>query len=84
MLTPTRENSNIELMKFRLSFSGRLPSSSKTPHHAEKMAIRRVLHPQLEQLWKISPVLQHVKPIVGHQIDDWEFVPLVTRDGSYL
>lgn len=44
------------------------------------MVIRRALHPQLAQLWKTNPVLQHFAPTVGHQIGDWQFSPLVIRE----
>jgi hypothetical protein len=71
-------------MKFRLSYTGRLPSSSKTPHHSEKMAIRRALHPQLAELWKTNPVLEHIKPTEGRKVGEWQFVPLVIRSMSLI
>jgi hypothetical protein len=70
-----------DLMKFSLHYTGPLASSSKTPHHRNKMAIRRALHPQLANLWKISPVLKHVfvSPDSVFEVGEFAFLPLVTR-----
>jgi hypothetical protein len=80
-------------MKFRLNYTGPLPSSSKTPHHKAKMAIRRAVHVQLKELWKIHPLLKHFDqpaydPITRgtgtvfppqFELGHWNFLPLVNR-----
>ena len=69
------------IMKFRLTYTGELLSSSNNPRHQNKMTIRRALHPQLTKLWETSPVLTHVPPPPPtHRIlGGWTFVPLVSR-----
>jgi hypothetical protein len=47
-------------MKFTLTFDGELPPNG-TP--AEKWEIRRHLHPQLQELWSLHPVLQSLKRV---------------------
>ena len=45
-------------MKFTLTYDGPLLSSSKAQRPKEKQAIRRMLHPQLEELLKVHPALE--------------------------
>jgi hypothetical protein len=52
---PVRED--VEIMRFVLTFEGRLPSSGNA---AEKHKIRQSFHPQLRRQWEIEPVLYHV------------------------
>jgi hypothetical protein len=49
------------LMKFTLTYDGRLPPSANKPKNEEKWAIRKVLHPQLVDLWKSHPALRHIE-----------------------
>jgi hypothetical protein len=46
------------LMKFALRFDGDLPSNGRP---AQKWEIRKQLHPQLAELWRINPCLQEAK-----------------------
>jgi hypothetical protein len=45
-------------VKFTLTYDGELKSNGGT---REKWAIRKALHPQLEELWQIDPTLQRVE-----------------------
>lgn len=47
----------LSLMKFTLTFDGELPSNGKPK---KKWNIRKALHPQLAELWRIDPALQRV------------------------
>ena len=71
-------------MKFRLVYQGPLPSASKQDSRVdEKHAIRRVLHPQLRELWRTHPQLSSIVPErveqIGQQYNrgSFNFVPLV-------
>src|SRR5215472_2749234 len=47
-----------ECVQFRLLYRGPLPSASNNNSRVEeKCAIRRQLHPQLQQLWQYHPAL---------------------------
>jgi hypothetical protein len=67
-----------EIMKFRLTYTGELLSSSGDPRHKNKMAIRRALHPQLARLWQTDPVVKP-PPETFRTLGNWCFVPLVSR-----
>jgi hypothetical protein len=45
-------------MEFRLVYEGRLPAASSSSRAKEKQEIRKVLHPQLRQLWQTHPRLR--------------------------
>jgi hypothetical protein len=47
----------VPVMKFTLTFEGELGSNSRP---VKKWEIRKYLHPQLQELWRINPTLQHV------------------------
>src|SRR3954464_3666404 len=47
-----------QIMKFTLTYEGRLPPcTNKKPRAKEKWDIRRTFHPQLAELWQTDPVL---------------------------
>lgn len=47
-----------DLMKFTLTYDGQLVAAGKKPRAREKWGIRRVLHPQLAELWQTHPTLR--------------------------
>jgi EF hand domain-containing protein len=47
------------MLTFRLVYRGLLPAaSSSNGRNADKARIRRVFHPQLQELWKTHPALR--------------------------
>lgn len=52
-----------EIMKFTLRFEGELPASGNSRKVSHKCEIRKKLHPQLEELWRIHPVLSRVRDV---------------------
>jgi hypothetical protein len=49
----------VPLMKFTLTYDGELPATTKGNNRtAEKWAIRKALHPQLQELWDSSDILK--------------------------
>jgi len=66
----------LPIMKFTLTYDGELRSNGRPKH---KWRIRNQISPQLNELWEMNPVLQHVeryrkvpkaKHLVGHYILD--------------
>jgi hypothetical protein len=49
------------LMKFTLSYEGRLPSSGNKPKNEAKWEIRKKLEPQFKDLWVSHPALRQVE-----------------------
>src|SRR5438067_718267 len=56
-------------MQFRLIYRGPLKAQSQNARRPkEKHAIRRVIRPQLEELWKTHPFLKHfLRPHIRRQ-----------------
>ncbi|MFN3462673.1 MAG: hypothetical protein ACK4X1_01225 [Terricaulis sp.] len=80
-------------MKFTLTYDGLLPSNGDS---AEKSAIRSHIHPQLLELWNISPVLSTVRtnrmypigrgavvPTEKHHSEGRTAMPTSTQTGSF-
>jgi len=67
-------------MNFRLLYEGALPSNGTAK---DKQAIRRVLHPQLAQLWKEPPLLAFVERN-QHTENPVVQPPLAVRRGGHL
>ncbi len=70
-------------MNFRLLYEGRLPSNG-TPK--EKQTIRRVLHPQLAELWRQPPLseLASLRHALEETAQGEGSVPLAMRRGAFL
>ncbi|MGA2882900.1 MAG: hypothetical protein ABSG13_28455 [Bryobacteraceae bacterium] len=92
---------SVVVMEFRLIYQGPLPSASNSdPKPNAKHAIRKQLHPQLEQYWKEHPQLKHLlvrgefsslpRSVVRTLADEFSrgkhgFVPLIRkREDTYL
>ena len=50
----------LTFMKFTLTYDGPLKSNGRPGH---KWAIRKKLSPQLNELWRVSPAMQHVASV---------------------
>lgn len=77
-------------VEFRLTYQGRIPAAGRdTPRTKDKHAIRRVMHPQLRQLWQEHPGLSEFYKN-RHLMDEhlannyarfgYRFVPLICKE----
>jgi hypothetical protein len=82
-------------MQFRMTYEGPLkPSGNNNRNTANKHHIRKALHPQLRNVWKLNPNLKSIgevpaspgkEPFLQHlasnyPLQDYRFVPLVTEE----
>ena len=76
-----------ELMEFRLVYEGALKGSGNSNTRVpEKHAIRKQIHKQLAELWKVHPNLSlmnsYVRPLKGTAPSPTEFNTFVSRGGT--
>ncbi len=64
-------------MRFLLTYDGALPSNGG---RKDKDRIRRQLHPQLKQLWRVDQALSAIKEPLHVPVEGFDFVPIVTKD----
>lgn len=64
-------------MRFRLTYRGRLMTGNSRHAKANKHEIRRQLHPQLAELWKLTPGLPSNLPQwFPQEVGEFNFIPL--------
>jgi hypothetical protein len=81
-------------MKFALTYDGELKANGKPSH---KWEIRKHLHPQLAELWRVSPALRDAlnnrwvarkgsfgKPVIHHSVDQDTKKGPPNTDGDWL
>lgn len=79
------EEGLVDIMEFRLTYEGFLPSSGNSSRHVKyKHAIRKAFHAQLSKLWHEHPCLEakwerfpHIPPQAARFID-------VLKQGGYM
>ncbi len=72
----------IQLMKFTLTYEGDLPASGNKPKPAAVWAIRREMHPQLEELCKTHPALDGACQQDYYQninVKGYDFFPILRK-----
>jgi hypothetical protein len=74
------ETGDGEAMEFRLLYDGPLHAESRTSRLDNKHEIRRAVHPQLRELWRVSPHLNAKPGIRAYKSPDYERPPPHTID----
>jgi hypothetical protein len=73
-------------MEFRLIYRGRLPSGTKS-RREDRNAIRKFLHPQLKELWRVHPnlAMEGTERIAqNYKRANLPIIPLVTERSSWV
>jgi hypothetical protein len=86
---PDVEERSGDTVQFRLIYDGRLPAASVSDTRSTvKHAIRKALHPQLDELWSFHPALERIARHTDEQVGavfsgdafarcGYRFVPLI-------
>ncbi|MCC6779196.1 MAG: hypothetical protein IT537_21640, partial [Hyphomicrobiales bacterium] len=81
--SPRPAQAFVPIMRFTLTYEGRLPSSGNKPKLSHVWEIRRHFHPQIEELFDEHPVLSEQVPQGEYfppiSVKGFEFIPLVRR-----